>query len=104
VRWLQAVVGLCLLFAHAHRSGSSTLLCTHSLHNLLTVYGVYCTLQRLSLDRELRLALHQLIVPQVVTQAVNSMWSAAAAIGQFIGLYSEERETKLAVKIDTKIA
>jgi hypothetical protein len=44
------------------------------------------------------------IVPQVVAQAVHSIWSAAAAIGQYIGLYSEERETEPAVKMDTKIA
>eukprot|EP00953_Heterococcus_sp_UTEX-ZZ885_P007034 4287-Heterococcus_DN1.PRE.1 len=44
------------------------------------------------------------IAPQVVTQAVDSMRSAAAAIGQYIGLYSEERETNSAVKMNTKIA
>jgi hypothetical protein len=41
-------------------------------------------------------------MPQVITDAVNSIWSTAAAIGQYIGLCSEVTEAAPVVKTDTK--
>eukprot|EP00953_Heterococcus_sp_UTEX-ZZ885_P005206 3280-Heterococcus_DN1.PRE.4 len=44
------------------------------------------------------------VVPQVVTEAVNSIWSAAAVVGQYIGLYSENTAAGSYVKTNTKWA
>eukprot|EP00953_Heterococcus_sp_UTEX-ZZ885_P011683 6760-Heterococcus_DN1.PRE.3 len=44
------------------------------------------------------------VVPQVVTEAVNCMWSAAAELAQYIGLHSEATVAESSAKVNTKIA